>query len=30
MPQSVSLVGPAQRGVIPQNNSISKRSFMTQ
>src|ERR1700704_1234056 len=30
MPRSVSLVGLAQRGVIPQNNSTSKCSFMTQ
>src|ERR1700704_6169866 len=29
MPQSVSLVGLARRGVIPQNNSTSKCSFMT-
>jgi hypothetical protein len=30
MPRSVSLVGLARRGVIPQNNSTSECSFMTQ
>src|SRR5262249_22566440 len=30
MPRSVSLVGLAQRGVFPQNNSTAECSFMTQ
>jgi len=30
MPRSVSLVGLARRGVIPQNNSTSECYFMTQ
>jgi hypothetical protein len=30
MPRSVSLVGLARRGVIPQNNSTTKCSFVTQ
>jgi hypothetical protein len=30
MPRSASLVGLARTGVIPQNNSTSECSFMTQ